>query len=356
MRKISNELYRRIKSLQQTKYNNADPRAVIFSIRNDIPLDSSAKLEKYKVLDADGLTKVDIAVRHPVENSANDRIYIGYIKNGVAGVKFAIANPAQTQHKWNSLNNFTVEAVDIAIAFNGTMPKSTDGTSQFVTDKQPWIFWVTPDGAVMAKYGFLVYSIASSNAVAVSAVRGMWSRVGSFDFGLIVFFVLNGKIFYRQFIGGEWKDAEQVAMGPSDVEWVDISASRTWDYRIVLQAKDSNGDVYEIYSQFEGLAKQGTEHKELSSASISGEVLDIETLEQVQSDREHISATDSSITTRMYKPNYESGYESEHSAVLTDASISIELAYGKVYNGVENEAMEASDANYNFVLTKVDDI
>lgn len=102
--------------------------------------------------------------------------------------------------------------------------------------------------------------LAETNCTDVSAIRATWSSVGGFDFGLVVFFIVNGKIFYRQLINGEWMDAEAITYGPDNVTWQEIAAFRTWDYRIGIQAKTTTGAVYELYTQFMGIGKQNTEH------------------------------------------------------------------------------------------------
>ena len=102
--------------------------------------------------------------------------------------------------------------------------------------------------------------LAETNCTDVSAVRAMHSTVGGFDFGLVIFFILNGQLFYRQLIDDEWTDAEIVSIGPNGVTWKEIAAFRTWDYRIGVQAKSASGDIYELFTQFMGIGKQNVEH------------------------------------------------------------------------------------------------
>ena len=61
-------------------------------------------------------------------------------------------------------------------------------------------------------------TLAENNATAISAVRAMWSDVPGFDFGLCLFMILNGAIYVRQLINGEWYDAEVVAVSRLPVE------------------------------------------------------------------------------------------------------------------------------------------
>ena len=55
---------------------------------------------------------------------------------------------------------------------------------------------------------------------------------------------LGGKIF-----GGEVTELTEITLLPEDVtSWVDVWAGITWDYRIVLQLKGNDGNVYTLLS------------------------------------------------------------------------------------------------------------
>jgi hypothetical protein len=148
------------------------------------------------------------------------------------------------------------------------MPKANNGDVEFVTESYPWVFWVS--NSVL--YGRKLYSdedaviLAETNCSDVSAIRAMHSTVGGFDFGLVIFFILNGQLFYRQLINGEWNDAEVVSFGPSGVTWEEVAAFRTWDYRVGVQLKSTTGDIYELFTQFMGIGKQNVDHIQVDVA------------------------------------------------------------------------------------------
>ncbi|MEG2383849.1 MAG: hypothetical protein RSB39_09710, partial [Oscillospiraceae bacterium] len=118
-------------------------------------------------------------------------------------------------------------------------------------------------------------TLAEQNATAISAVRAMWSDVPGFDFGLVVFMILAGTIYYRQLIGGVWSDAAPINFGPAGVTWTQIAAQRTWDYRIALQAVDSTGKLYELFTQYGGIGSKSAEHIEIKDIKASGKLTEV---------------------------------------------------------------------------------
>lgn len=279
MRDINPELLARLQKSFQTAYENADPRAVVWISRPTTALTDNTFLEKQVILEGTSITDIAVAACHPVLYRPVTKIYVGYVDNGIAHVKYATAAVSMPAHVWID-TGFSETASAIALEFDGTMPKDRRGRVEFVTEELPWVFWI--NGGVL--YGKIlgdtsVVTLASSNATDVFAIRGMWSEVGGFDFGLVVFFVLSGQLYYRQLINGVWMDAEYVStcggLDLSALTVTAIAAMRTWDYRIVLQIRDSTGTVYELFSQFMGVGKQNVEHIEVKDIEAEGEITPI---------------------------------------------------------------------------------
>ena len=268
MRKIDDELRAKYESALQTAAADADPSAVVWISRPTVPLTDPEFLDSAAILDAAGLTACDVAVRRPRADREADRVYVAYLDENGAHVKFSATETKLRDYYWRDGGFAAAGASDVAIAFDGTMPQKADGSSQFVTELSPWVFWITGGvlrGRVLGLLGETV--LASANAGRVSAVRAAWAPASNVDFGLVVFFTLNGALYYRQLIGGEWMDAVPVTFGPSGVTWTDIRAFRTWDYRVGVQALGSDGKVYELFTQFQGLAKHSAEHIDLALRS-----------------------------------------------------------------------------------------
>lgn len=290
MRSIPSDIASKLAMTKQTKANSADPSASIWIGRPTTPLTTDVFLEKQAVLTGASITDTSVAVCHPRQGAANTKINIGYIDAGVAKVVTAAVKTKMSNHIWVN-SGFAENASAISVAYDGTMPKDDRGNIEFVTESQPWVFWVYNGAMCARKLGSsTTVTLAESNCTDVSAIRAMWSEVGGFDFGLIVFFLLNGTIYYRQLIDGEWTDAETVTFGPSGVTWVSIAAFRTWDYRVGVQGKTSTGDLYELFTQFMGVGKQTVEHIEIKDIKAEGNLDEIDYHDTTEN--EHIEISD----------------------------------------------------------------
>ena len=275
MRSVPSDIASKLAMLKQTKANSADPSASIWIGRPTTALTTDVFLEKQTVLTATSITDSAVAVCHPRQGAANTKINIAYIADGVAHIVTASTKTKITNHIWVD-SGFEEDASAISIAYDGTMPKDDQGKVEFVTESQPWVFWVDSGILYARKLGTAdTITLVQANCTDVSAIRAMWSEVGGFDFGLVVFFILSGTIYYRQYIDGVWMDAETVTFGPSSVTWTAIAAFRTWDYRVGVQGKTSDGVLYELFTQFMGIGKQVVEHIELVSVSSESEMTKI---------------------------------------------------------------------------------
>lgn len=323
MRRIPAHIDSKLRSTRQTKAANADPSLDLWIGRPTTPLVDETFLERQTVpVSGGGITRTDIAVAHPIAGKGNTQIHIAFVQNGVAKVVKAAHKTRMDAHVWAD-TGFYEPASDVAIAYDGTMPKATSGYEEFKTGREPWVFWVD-DGALYARHlnaNEPDVTLAEDNCTAVTAVRAMWSEVGRFDFGLVVFFILAGSIYYRQLIGGEWTDAAPVLFGPSGAAYVEIAANRTWDYRIALQAKTTGGTVYELFTQFEGLAKQTTEHMEVRANAVG----DIKRI------------------------NFKNTTETEHLSV--SANVSSEFIYGLSSMPVTAANADNGDGDWGYVVT-----
>lgn len=240
-----------------------------------------------ETLDISGLGEVgdcSIAVKHTRFGRSADAIYIAFVVGGVSNADGGVAKvyaaksvEIMKRHTFSD-TGFQAAASRVAIAFDGTMPKRVSNTYEFITETQPWVFWVSQGALFGQQLGSTdTITLAEQNCTWVSAVRAMWSEVPGFDFGLCVFMLLNGVVYYRQRIGGVWYDAEAVPIASlptlaSGVTWIEVAASRTWDYRVVLQLKASDGGLYEVFTQFGGLGSKGAEHIEVRGVSATGKL------------------------------------------------------------------------------------
>lgn len=254
---------------KQTIADNADVHLIVKAVR---PLSTvtDPNFIQYTSVDTSTVgsyTDCSIAVEHS-ENSAPDRsIWLASIHNGYLQVHRSLNGTVFVDV------GVEEEATSCSICFDAIIRENVENIDEFVTDEVPYIFWVTPEGQLKAsKYGANEdITLADSNVTNVSAVRGSYSPSDKFNLGLIVFFTVeSGALFYRQHISGHWYDAEQVTFGPAGVQYTDIAAFRTWDYRVGIQCMTSNGTIYELFTQFEGIGTRNQEHITIFNAGASG--------------------------------------------------------------------------------------
>lgn len=310
MRSISNSILNKLNSRVQAGANKLS--ASLWVGRPTTPLTEDKFLEKQSVFSSSNITAIDVSVCHPQVMRGATYVYVAYVENGIAKVKRAKYRENMPDHIWEDVD-FAEEAVDVSICFDGTMPKAVSGTVEFVTDKEPWIFWTNSDGKLFGKKIGTndVITLAELNCTAVSAVRAMWSSTGDFDFGFVVFFLLNGKLYYRQYFNKEWFDAEIITFGPNTT-YVDIAAFRTWDYRIGVQAKTTDNKFYELFTQFMGIGKQNAEHIEVSELNVRTKETKLKYTNSLMA--EHVEVTNISARSRTYLtklPEFKNAYNVE---------------------------------------------
>jgi hypothetical protein len=120
MRSIDPVLLSRLRSLQQTYANNADPMAIVWISRPTIPLKNPEFLERQLIRASADITDVAIAACHPIMYRPVTKLYAGYVSNGFARVESAVAREAMAAHEWFD-TGFHEPASAIAIEFDGRM-------------------------------------------------------------------------------------------------------------------------------------------------------------------------------------------------------------------------------------------
>lgn len=301
MRNVDSVLEDRLNSSLQTIDNNANPAVQMRVQRRSIPLLDEELIERSRIVKAEGITDSDVAVCHPYFDHEDEDIWAAYVRNGTLHIKWAKNTEILSKSEWNNYW-FTADASACSIAFNSVAKHNARGQWEFVTEEVPWVFWVD-NGSLKAKLctplGEYIHELAVSNVTDVSAVRAPSGDYGNWDLGLTVFFVMAGQLYYRQYINGEWYDAERITFaGLSELTIAEIKAFNTWDYRVGLQILTDDNKLYELFSYTEGIGTRGTENISLG-------------LE---------------ISARLKKIGYDTGYENEH--LDLDISCESEMIYG----------------------------
>lgn len=161
---------------------------------------------------------------------------------------------------WVGEYTVTDNAVEAAVEFYGTWDEAEDVDGYvFVTDLQPWAFWVDASGNLKARYGPIPAAPLPDTAVildtGVSKIAACTGFASVYrpedDQGLIIAYVKSGRAYYRAYCMHQnltvyWDSiTELVALGTDVVE---IKVSRTNDYRVMFMATLSTGETKIIIS------------------------------------------------------------------------------------------------------------
>ena len=298
MKKLPQSLDQKLKQAIQSAATEAAPSVDMWISRPTTALVNTEFLEKQNVADGASITDIAVAACHPRVYKPVTKVYVGYVDSGTARVKYAMSKTDMKDHVWFD-TGFSETASAIALEFDGTMPKNKKGKVEFVTEELPWVFWIDGGAVYARKLGTATTeTLVAANAIDVFAVRGTWSDVGGFDFGLIVFYILSGDIYYQQLIDGVWYDAAPTNFGPA-ATFVRIAAMRTWDYRVCVQAWDDTGVMYELFTQYQGIGKQNVEHLEITHLTADGDLIDVTYTDTAENENIEIASIDA-IGARIY--------------------------------------------------------
>lgn len=311
MRDFDSDILQKIESKNQTVANNAQPYASLKISRKSVPL-HNAKLLDRKVIrrtDPGLITDSDIAVSHHRFKGSDETIWNVFIRNNKLYLRYGKNVPNILETTWTQYN-FDQTAQACAIAFDSEVYQNAKGIQEFVTREYPFVFYVDEGqlSVIMMNNGaWQTEVLAEQNVTDVSVVRGPSSAHGGWDLGLDVFFLMNGNLYYRQFIEGVWYDAELVTLTIPDETYEEIEAFRTWDYRVGVQVLTASGKLYQIITFTEGIGARGAEHV---GVKIKSDVL-LRAIQRIETQEvEHIGV----VASANYKLTY------GHSAIPTSVN------------------------------------
>lgn len=280
MRTISQTLDSRLHQLTQAEATGAALSMYARISRGTTVLVSNKHLDKVKIADAYGsgtITDVSVSVEHSKLGGVDGAIWAAMSDGGRLRVFRSGSASALSGTSFTELD-CAETAVSCSVCFDSVTVRKADDTEEWVTERVPFVFWVDEDGALHCRKWFTNEDtiLVSSDAVQVTSVRASYSQIERFNFGLIVFCLLeSGSVIYRQYINGVWYDAEVVQLGPENVTFSGISAFRTWDYRVGIQGITEDGDIYELFTQYEGIGTRNQEHIEISGITATGVLTEI---------------------------------------------------------------------------------
>ena len=262
----------KFKTSIQTKSENTDPRPLVYITRNKTAITSQRYWEKQKITPTVG-TRSSIAVRRPEGFLLGDMIYTAQVESGNAIIRKAEPRMNLADMVWTTVT--TIENVsELSIMFDGFM-KMVDGTVEtYTTGILPFVFYV--DSSSSLKFvnldDELIAGTISDDAVNVATVRGLYAEAIGMDDGIWCFYTNSlGELWEARIFGGVATELTQITLKPSGVtSWVDVWAGFTFDYRIMLQLKGNDGNVYTLISKSRPSGYSLNEYMRLSNIKVEG--------------------------------------------------------------------------------------
>lgn len=239
----------KFKASIQTKSENTDPRPLVYITRNKTAITSQRYWEKQRITSTVG-TRSSIAVRRPEGAFLGDMIFTAQVESGDAVIRKA-------QPKSNLLDMTWIEVAtipnvsELAIVFDGYMTMHDNIVEAYTTGDLPIVFYV--DSANSLKCWNMdndeEFTI-SDDAYNVTAVRGLYSEAIGLNDGTFVFYTnLDGELWEARILDDELTELTQITLLPDGVTaWEDVWSTLTFDYRIALQLKGDDGNVYTLMS------------------------------------------------------------------------------------------------------------
>lgn len=274
MRPINSEVKSRLLQMHQTLYNNSNPSMQVEVIRPRTAI-FHRRFWQESIITADTTaTSTGIAVRRM--GQYGDLVYAAYVSSGTLTVKTAELVFPVNNMIWNTV--LTVPGcLDVALEFDGHFVTGINKKIEYYTDELPWLFYTTASGELKGGIlGSTYETIVGANVTSFDVIRGVRGLMGTnhgIDEGLLVFYVLNGVVFYRPYKYGEWGNQEIVSIAPENI--VNIKAERTFDWRIVLQVEDTDGRLYEVFTESYVSGNTNVEFLQILPAKIDFTVTDI---------------------------------------------------------------------------------
>jgi hypothetical protein len=242
MRPISTDLLNRIQKAHQTIYENANPKLKVLISKGF----SKELFKVYTIHNDEDLESLDVAVRRMDALGKPNKVYVVYIKDGVAHVKSKNL-PYDETLPWDY--GFQIGSADeVAIEFDGYwVREGTSGRHNLITGEFPYIFEVNAGTLSVRLWNGTPITLATGVSK-ISAVRG-WVPVNgdsTTDQGLIVSYIKSGAVYYRTYAmqsGGfrAWEVERQIIEFTGTV--VDVSTFRTNDFRVGFVVQNADDSV-----------------------------------------------------------------------------------------------------------------
>ena len=273
MYKVDPILLEKFQSMQQTRANNNDPNPLAYITRNRTPITTQRFWEKLRVTSTVG-TRSSIAVRRPEGNLTGDVIFVAQVEDGNAVIRRSDAMLSLTDMMFThvaTLNNVS----ELSIMFDGYMKMVEGKVESYTVGELPVVFYVDSSNSLKGwNMNTDVTFTISDTAYNVASVRGLYSEAADLNDGIFVFYTnAEGELWEARVLDDEVVELTEITLLPDGVTgWVDVWASLTFDYRVVLQLKGNDGNTYSLLSASRPSGFSLLEYVNLSKISGMGQI------------------------------------------------------------------------------------
>lgn len=235
----------------QTEENGSNPNPLVYLVRPTTPIQTQKFWEKTLITSTVG-TRSSIAVRRPHGNLLGDMIFVAQVESGTAVIKKAVPHSNLALMTWTTVETIT-NVSELSIMFDGYMESHENTIEAYTLGTLPYVIYVDTDGSlhvVNLDEPETVLSI-SDDAVNVASVRGLYAESIGLNDGILVYYTNStGQLWEAIVLNGVVDSLTQITLLPTGVTgWLDCWAERTFDYRIMLQIKGDDGNVYTLMSK-----------------------------------------------------------------------------------------------------------
>ena len=244
-----------IHSANSKLYDGNVPLVSVDITRKSKPITTPLYWQEVLVETVQNVTCTSIAVEKSADKIG--KVYVAYITAGTLVVRSAVFGYPISEMVWTTETQIA-GCVSCAVEFNGSF-KRIKTSIEFITETIPWLFYTTVAGELIArKLNDDFTLLSATNVSIIDAVKGIASLRSDIDQGIIVFYIISGSVYYRQYINGVWQGQQQVTIAPANA--VSIRVERLFDYRICLQITDASGALFETFTKMEASGWNSTEY------------------------------------------------------------------------------------------------
>lgn len=256
MRLIPTKMNKVLHSNYQVKEDETQLLSIVEVKRPETVLTNDMFLERIKLnLGNAIITDTDIAVSRPLAGHPNEDVYIAAVVNGRLRVYHSETYYIMEKHQFIDIG-LDDDAKSVTIGFETELVETPRYTLERETKKTPWVFYTTSSGKLKGKKigGTDEVVLTESNATDVSCVSGPWHSSSDFDYGMMVFYIVNEMIMCRRLIKGVWYKSQTISFGPG-APYKSVAATLTWDYRVAITVSKTDNSKYVIFTNFLGFGK-----------------------------------------------------------------------------------------------------